>query len=155
MSYPRAAWVAAVTSLVLAACGSGGAAGQRAAFRSAFAGQRASVNRIAVELRATLDQAGPDPDALLADSFSALGARAAQKAERSRSSPTRRLTTPGYAIWAQRSWPWPTGSVTCQRRPPSTSLRPRAPRCGRCAPDAADVMQAEAWLAQDLGLAAG
>jgi hypothetical protein len=79
MSYPRAAWVAAVTSLVLAACGSGGAAGQRAAFRSAFAGQRASVNRIAVELRATLDQAGPDPDALLADSFSALGARAARR----------------------------------------------------------------------------
>jgi hypothetical protein len=55
MNYSRALWAAAVTSVVLAACGSGGPAAQRAAFQSAFSGQRASVNRIASEFRASLD----------------------------------------------------------------------------------------------------
>jgi hypothetical protein len=155
MNYSRALWAAAVTSVVLAACGSGGPAAQRAAFRSAFSGQRASVNRIASELRASLDQAGPDPDALLADSFSALGAQAAQKAGTIEelahpAADNTRLRALGSALLAVANGLDHLSTAATEHAPAAARTELRALRA-----DAANVMQAEALLAQELGLAAG
>jgi hypothetical protein len=155
MSYRRAAWAVAVMSLVLAACGSGGPGSGRAAFRSAFAGQRASVNRIAAELRATLDQAGPDPDALLADSFSALGARAAQKAAVVEDlihppADNTRLRDLGSALLAVANGLGDLSTAATEHEPAATRAERRALRV-----DAADVSQTEAALAQAVGLPAG
>ena len=155
ITYPRALWAAAVTSIVLAACGSGGPAAQRAAFRSAFSRQRASVNRIASELRATLEQAGPDPDALLADSFSALGAQAAQKAGTIEelahpAADNTRVRALGSALLAVATGLDHLATAATDHVPAAARAELKALRA-----DAANVMQAEALLAQAMGLTAG
>jgi hypothetical protein len=155
MKYPRALWAAAVTSVVLAACGSGGPTAQRAAFRSAFSGQRASVNRIVSEVRVSLNQAGPDPDALLADSFSALGVQAAQKAETIEglahpAADNTRLRALRSALLAVANGLDHLSTAVTEHAPAATRAELQALRA-----NATEVMQAEALLAQQVGLATG
>jgi hypothetical protein len=75
----RRTCLAAVAGLVLVACG-GAASSDPGPLRGSFSAQRARVNGIVSELGTTLTRAGPHPDALLANEFSALGARAEQEA---------------------------------------------------------------------------
>jgi hypothetical protein len=66
----------------MAGCGGAAGSGNSApdSLRAAFGGQRGPVNGIVTQLRTTLAGAGPAPDALLSDQFSALGARAEHEA---------------------------------------------------------------------------
>ena len=75
----RRACVTAAAGLALVACG-GTASSNAGPLRGSFSAQRARVNGIVSELGTTLTRAGPQPDALLSNEFSALGARAEQEA---------------------------------------------------------------------------
>jgi hypothetical protein len=75
----RRACLTAAAGLAVVACG-GAASSDPGPLRGSFSGQRARVDGIVSELGATLTRAGPQPDALLSNEFSALGARAEQEA---------------------------------------------------------------------------
>ncbi len=75
----RRTCLTALAGLVLVACG-GAASNDPGPLRGSFSAQRARVNGIVSELGTVLTRAGPQPDALLSNEFSALGARAEQEA---------------------------------------------------------------------------
>jgi hypothetical protein len=80
MTARRRTGLTAAAGLALVACGGTAPSNNPAPLRAAFSAQRARVNGIVTELGTTLTRAGPRPDALLSDEFSALGARAEQEA---------------------------------------------------------------------------
>jgi hypothetical protein len=147
----RRAALTAAAGLALVACG-GTPSSSPGSLRGSFSAQRARVNGIVSELGTTLTRAGPQPDALLSNEFSALGVRAQQEAAviaglGHPSGYNTRLRDLDHALIA-------VASGLDQLSTAATEHQPAAMRADISAlrGDAATVRTTEARLAQTLGL---
>jgi hypothetical protein len=145
--------VIAAAALATAGCGTGAQTGA-GSLRSSFTGQRARVNLIVTDLGTTLTRAGPRPDALLSNEFSALGSRAGQEAaaiEELGHPPAynTRLRDLRSALVAVANGLGHLSTAATEHQLGAARAQMRALRA-----DAAQVRGAEATLARDLGLSA-
>jgi hypothetical protein len=145
--------VIATAALAVAGCGAG-AQTSAGSLRTSFTGQRARVDSIVTNLGTTLTRAGPRPDALLSNEFSALGTQAGREAaaiEELSHPPAynTRLRDLGSALVAVANGLGHLSTAATEHQPAAARAQMRALRG-----DAAQVRGAEATLARDLGLSA-
>jgi hypothetical protein len=145
--------VIAAAALTAAGCGGGAQTGP-GPLRASFGGQRARVDSIVTDLGTTLSSAGPRPDALLSNEFSALGSRAGQEAAAIEelghpSAYNTRLRDLGSALVAVANGLGHLSTAAAEHQVGAARAQMRALRT-----DAAQVRGAELMLARDLGLRA-